>query len=169
MNSIRTILALGIVVTAPTLASAQDGTSSEPASESIPPPTGEGTSTGVDGYLFTTGFLMFGVPYSISVMEAQGSYDTGHHGNLYAPVVGPWIDLANRPSCTAAINTCDHATRTDALLIADGLFQAGGVLVMIDALFLGHRAPAIADDTKLHLTPTTYAGTGGGLNVFARF
>jgi len=167
MKSIRFVLGVAMVC-APAIAAAQDGPSPPPASPPVAISTDAGASS-INGYLFTAGFLTFGIPYATGVTYAQGSYDSGHHDNLYAPVAGPWIDLANRPSCTAAINSCDHTTRTDAILIADGLLQAGGVLVMLDALFLGHHAPVIADDTKVHFAPTTYAGTGAGLSVFARF
>jgi hypothetical protein len=157
------------IVCAPAIASAQDGTSPPPASPPVAISTDTGSS-GVDGYLFTAGLLTFGIPYAMGVTYAQGSYDSGHHGHLYAPVAGPWIDLANRPSCTVTINTCDHSTRTDATLIADGLLQAGGVLIMLDALFLGHHGSSpVADDTRVHFAPTTYAGTGAGLSAYARF
>ena len=43
-------------------------------------------------YLLTTGLLLWGVPYSIGVVQAAESSNSANQ-HLYVPIVGPWIDL----------------------------------------------------------------------------
>ena len=121
--------------------------------------------------VFATGAVVFGGTYLASVIVAGNSSEHGGHHHLYVPLAGPWLDLADRPSCDPTNTACDHETTTKVLLVADGIFQAAGVLTMLDGVLdpSRHSRTTVVTDKRVHVTPTTFAGTGGGLNVFGNF
>jgi hypothetical protein len=122
--------------------------------------------------VFLTGALVFAGTYGASVIVAGDSNEHGGHHHLYVPIAGPWLDLADRPSCDPTENRCDHETTTKVLLVADGVFQAAGILTMLDGVLdpgRRHVSHSYADNKKVHVLPTTFAGTGGGVNVFGHF
>lgn len=124
--------------------------------------------------VFTTGALVFLVSYGGSVIVAasadQEELDRGLD-RLYVPVVGPWLALDKRGSCPIEEPACDDETTAKVLLVADGVFQAAGVVTMVSGILQpsSRRVPVRTVDTKVRVTPTTLAGTGGGLQVFGRF
>jgi hypothetical protein len=122
--------------------------------------------------MFTSGALVFGLAYGASVISAAASDDERGNHRLYVPLAGPWLALSDRGSCDISRSSCDHETTVKVLLIADGIFQAAGVLAMLDGVFqptthrvVRHTAKL---DTKLHLTPATVHGDPG-VAVFGRF
>lgn len=151
-----------------------------PPQQAAPPPTTViSTQSGdadvvrdpLNAPVFATGAVVFGGTYLASVLVAGSSSEKGGHHHLYVPLAGPWLDLADRPSCDPTNTACDHETTTKVLLVADGVFQAAGVLTMLDGVLDPSRRSraAVVADKKVHVTPTTFAGTGGGLNVFGNF
>ena len=122
--------------------------------------------------MFTTGALVFAASYGASVITAASSDDNdrGNH-RLYVPVVGPWLALNDRGSCDVSQSRCDHETTAKVLLVADGVFQAAGLLGMLDGVLQpsSHRVMARTAklDTKVHVTPTV--AQGPGVAVFGRF
>src|SRR5580698_9865082 len=60
-----------------------------------PPP-----AIGTAGTLLLSGAVTFGFSYVPAVMTASES-TFAIDKQLYVPVVGPWLDLANRPNCGA--------------------------------------------------------------------
>ena len=123
--------------------------------------------------MFTTGAIVFGAAYGASVIAAASSDSNNDRGNrrLYVPVVGPWLALNDRGSCDITRSSCDHETTAKVLLIADGVFQAAGIIGMLDGVFQpsSHRVIARSAklDTKVHVTPTV--AQGPGVAVFGRF
>ncbi|HEY4240101.1 MAG TPA: hypothetical protein VGM88_09810 [Kofleriaceae bacterium] len=111
----------------------------------------------VDMPVFTSGLATFGLSYGISTAVASDSGDGRHIHDLYVPVAGPWMALADRGGCPA-IGSCDNETTKKILLVADGVFQAAGVVTMIDAFVSPpHRSVVVQSakiDTKLHFAPT---------------
>jgi len=136
-----------------------------------PAPVGDEVARPLNPSVFLTGAIVFAGTYGASVIVAGDSNEHGGHHHLYVPLAGPWLDLADRPSCDPSLNRCDRETTTKVLLVADGIFQAAGVLAMLDGILdpgsnRNHRAYV---DNKTHVVPTTFAGTGGGVNVFGHF
>jgi hypothetical protein len=122
--------------------------------------------------MFTTGALVFGLTYGASVITAAASDDERGNHRLYVPLVGPWLALNDRSDCNITRSSCDNETTAKVLLIADGVFQAAGVLAMLDGMFqpsthrvVRHTAKL---DTKVHVTPTAVRGDPG-FSVFGRF
>lgn len=121
--------------------------------------------------IFMSGALVFGASYGASVITAASTDDTRGNHRLYVPLAGPWLALNDRGSCDVLRQSCDHETTAKVLLIADGIFQAAGVIGMLDGIFqpsthriVRHRSL----DTSIHVTPATVHGDPG-VAVFGRF
>lgn len=126
--------------------------------------------------VFTTGALIFGASYGASVIAAaQASDDNRERGfdRLYIPVAGPWLALSERGECPIASTACDRETTTKVLLVANGIFQAAGVLAMIDGILEPSsrrvQVRTTEVDTKIRVTPATIGKGGSGVAVFGRF
>lgn len=63
-----------------------------------------------------------------------------HEGDkrLWIPVVGPWLDLADRPMCGNGVGRtgCGTEAFNDIMLIASGVAQSAGVAAMVASLFI---------------------------------
>ncbi len=81
-----------------------------------------GPSTG----LLASGAVIFGISYGAAVVAAAASNTDGDQ-ELYVPFVGPWTALNNHDGTTDKV-----------LLVTDGVFQALGGFLVIDA-FLNPR------------------------------
>jgi hypothetical protein len=122
--------------------------------------------------IFVSGALVFGAAYGASVITAASTDDTRGNHRLYVPLVGPWLALNDRGDCDLLRESCDHETTAKVLLIADGIFQAAGVIGMLDGIFqpsthrIVRRTAKL--DTRIHVTPATVHGDPG-VAVFGRF
>lgn len=106
--------------------------------------------------VFATGALVFAGTYGASAIVAASSDHPGAD-RLYVPVVGPWLALNDWGDCPIDEPRCDTNTTNKVLLVADGVFQAGGVITMITGLLspTTHTVyQRTADATKAKLTPT---------------
>ena len=83
--------------------------------------------------VFATGAVVLGGSYASSAWIASTSDHEGA-SQLYLPVVGPWLALSDWGACPLDEPRCDRATTDKVLLVADGVFQAAGVITMITAL-----------------------------------
>jgi hypothetical protein len=117
--------------------------------------------------VFTTGALTFLGSYGASVIYAGSSEHAGAD-RLYVPVVGPWLALNDWGDCPITNENCDNTTTAKVLLVADGVFQAAGVITMLDGILepSSHRAVmrTAKVDTKVHVSPTH-----NGFAVFGHF
>ena len=126
--------------------------------------------------VFATGALVFAATYGASVITAATTdNDRGNH-RLYVPVVGPWLALNDRGSCDITRITCDHETTAKVLLIADGVFQAAGIVGMLDGILQpsSHREVLTTGkiDKKTRVRPTMVSSASGsapGLAVLGHF
>lgn len=137
-------------------------------------PAAEQTAyTGPNRALISSGILTFGLSYIPSVVvAAESSRSADHH--LYVPVVGPWLDLGDRPGCGAGSIACDTETTNKVLLVADGIFQGLGVVTTVVGFLVPERAEVVTttaqnDKPSLHLTPAQFGSSGYGLAAFGRF
>jgi hypothetical protein len=87
------------------------------------------STTEPNGDLIATGVFTFGLPYTASIIVATQSNRSADN-YLYAPVAGPWLDLANRGECPQSA-ACGNETAFRALLIANGVLQGVGVLQVL--------------------------------------
>jgi hypothetical protein len=91
-------------------------------------------ATGPNPFLFNSGLVIFGLSYAPALVVAVNS-DRSEDKLLYAPVIGPWLDLAARDDDNKA-----HKT----LLVVDGLFQTIGALEIVASLFWINAGSSVA-------------------------
>ncbi len=122
-------------------------------------------SHGPNAFLFHSGLITTGLSYTPALVVAVNS-DRSEDKYLYAPFVGPWLDLAS-PDDDSKVN------RT--LLVVDGVFQTIGALQLIAAFMFidsGSNDVASTDDdaivTQAALAPARLADDGYGLVAVGR-
>lgn len=108
--------------------------------------------------VFATGALIFAGSYGASAIVASTSEHVGAD-RLYVPVVGPWLALNDWGDCPIEQPRCDENTTEKVLLVADGVFQAAGVITMLTGLLSpsSHTvvgSPRTVADTKVRVRPT---------------
>lgn len=145
-----------------------------PASEPAPAgedPHYEEVADSYNAAMFTSGALVFAASYGASAIVASQDSNRGNN-RLFVPVLGPWLALGDRGSCDINKSSCDHETTAKVLLVADGIFQAAGIVGMLDAVIQPgtHRVAAhvARNDKKIHVTPTVTNGSPG-LAALGRF
>lgn len=118
--------------------------------------------------LIASGLLTFGITYGASAIVASTS-NLDADKRLYIPVVGPWLDLSQRPDCGPALDrSCDGETTNKVLLVADGIFQSLGVLQVIGGFLMPEtRTVSTTTTAKVKVIPT--AGRMTGLAVVGQF
>jgi hypothetical protein len=126
--------------------------------------------------VFATGALVFVATYGASVITAATTDNERGNDRLYVPVVGPWLALNDRGSCDITRSACDHETTAKVLLIADGVFQAAGIVGMLDGLLQpsSHREVLVTGkiDRKTRVRPTMVSsatGSSPGIAVLGHF
>lgn len=115
--------------------------------------------------VFATGALVFAGSYGASAIVA-GSSDHPGADRLYVPIVGPWLALNDWGDCPITQPRCDNNTTDKVLLVADGVFQAAGVVTMLSGLLspTHHTVYRGRMAEKTRVTPTH-----NGFAVVGRF
>jgi hypothetical protein len=129
-----------------------------------------GPSTG----LLVSGALTFGLTYGAgAVVAATSDRDADHH--MFVPIAGPWMALFDRGDCGGTTGrSCDTETTYKVLIVADGVGQALGTIMVVDA-FLNpatktvSRTTASKDKPTLHLTPAAMGAGGYGMFAVGSF
>jgi hypothetical protein len=115
-----------------------------------------------DALLAVTGLVIFGVPYGASTYVAATSNVSSDQW-LYAPIIGPWADLINRGGCTTTGCRGDVTSATLGLVM-DGLFQAGGAVIIATTFLSPGKPPASAYARSSPPKPRTRIAPTGGRN-----
>jgi hypothetical protein len=149
--------ALAYAAPAPAQSAPQAGAAAEPPKA--------GGSSGPNRAVLGTGVLALILSYVPAVVVASGS-NVSADKDLYAPVAGPWIDLASRPSCGPGAIACNTETGNKVLLIADGLFQAWGLIATAISFVVSEHPSTTSSVT---IAPTPVGAAGGGLTAVGRF
>lgn len=116
--------------------------------------------------LITTGLVTFGLSYVPALVVAGTSTNSADH-NLYIPVVGPWMDIANRQGCGGEGGpSCTTETTNRVLIGVSGVFQGVGAVMTVLGLLTPERheivTAAKADKPTLQISPAS-VGTGYGM------
>ena len=126
--------------------------------------------------VFATGAAVFALSYGASVVTAATTDNDRGNNRLYVPVVGPWLALKDRGPCDILKSSCDHETTAKVLLIADGVFQAAGIIGMLDGLLQPSTRRVLVTqnkvDTKTRVRPTvigSVSGSAPGVSVRGHF
>ncbi len=86
--------------------------------------------------------------------------------DLYIPIVGPWINIAERNG-----NQYKDNTRDTLLIAGSGVLQGVGALMAVTSFFVPEKVPAAriqAGNVKMEITPQAGAG-GGGIGAVGVF
>ena len=119
--------------------------------------------------LFTGGAVMFGASYGAAVLAASQS-DNEADERLYVPLVGPWLDLADRSDCDIESSSCDDETTEKVLIVADGVFQAGGAALMIGSFLFPRTVHESAPLSAMrHVKPIRVGTSGRGFAFTGTF
>ncbi len=123
--------------------------------------------------LLGTGLIVLGGSYIPSVIVAAAN-NTSYDNHLYIPVVGPWLDLGNRPSCGGFGQTgCGTEDGYKALLIIDGVAQGVGAVATVLGLVVPQRhttmVVAKADKPTVHVLPAQLNRDAYGVAAFGNF
>jgi hypothetical protein len=163
-------VAFGVML-APSWAMAEEKPEERGGGMAVKPPSAD-----VVGYqkfrphrpLMSTGAGLFVGTYATSAIVAAVN-DNDADRNLYIPVVGPWLDLADR-QCDN--RTCDNEGWSKAALIASGVLQGAGVAVAVASAFLPEKIneEKVATTTpSLRVAPGLVGARGYGLALLATF
>jgi hypothetical protein len=128
---------------------------------------GDDDSRGPNAFLFNSGLITTGLSYTPALIVAVNS-DRSEDKYLYAPFVGPWLDLAARDGGSKLQNT---------LLVVDGVFQAIGAIQIIASFTYmdgGDGATTTADASSSFIsqaavTPAMLSEDGYGVVAVGRF
>jgi hypothetical protein len=128
----------------------------------------EGESRGPSWGLISSGLVVFAGTYTASFAVAATSSHAGDKA-LYVPIVGPWLDIANR--CPGA---CNGDVGDKVLLGFDGVFQAIGALSVVSGFLMPRRhvhnvMAGGASDLSLHVVPASYGRGTPGLAMVGTF
>ncbi len=117
--------------------------------------------------LLSTGVGIFVIGYGASAVTAAIS-DRDADKKLFIPVVGPWLDLAER-DCDR--NPCgSNEDLNKAMIITSGAVQGAGVLLGIGSLFIPEKVETrrVAAKPEVRLTPVSL-GRGAGFGAVGTF
>jgi hypothetical protein len=139
--------------------------------ESSPPAAVESSGVLPNRALLRSGVFTLGVSYVPALVVAIES-DHPADNRLYAPVVGPWLDLANRGDCDG---DCDGETVNKVLLVTDGVFQGIGALQILGSFIFPETNAAVTvagsdgePAVSFRVMPTKIA-RGSGLVAYGEF
>jgi hypothetical protein len=140
-------------------------------------PSAPATVETVAGYhgpnriLLSAGIATFGLAYTPAVVVAAESPLTADK-SLYAPVAGPWVDLANRPDCGPRVS-CDLEMVNKVLIATNGVFQGLGALATVTSfIFPEHHTKTVVgtnDQPTIQLTPVRLGSDGYGAAAVGSF
>jgi hypothetical protein len=148
-------------------------TPSTPTGTMTPPPSRETTTLRQavrpnKAYLYTGGGLFLGsyvttaVVTGVAANEDKPTVDR----NLYIPVVGPWIHLANDA------RTESNSTGDTLLVVGSGIAQGAGIGLIIASFFIPEHVDAAtiqAGNVRMNVTPMAVGRGGSGIGAVGTF
>ena len=116
----------------------------------------------------------FGVAINTRIVSGAAivGSESDHQGDkhLYVPILGPWLDLADRGGCDNITNTnCDGETTNKVLLVADGVIQAAGAIEIVAGLLTPTHHHGYVRTAKVQVRPRSLGHGNPGLVVFGQF
>lgn len=124
--------------------------------------------------LLSTGVGIFVVSYGASAVAGAIS-DRDSDKNLFIPVVGPWMDLADR-NCSTSEPCGNREDINKAMIITSGVVQGAGVLMALGSLIIPETTTVTENRThaknknkpSVSVSPVSF-GMGAGLGAVGRF
>jgi len=112
-------------------------------------------------WLITGGLVLTGSYVTTAAFAVQSDHTPDK--NLLIPIVGPWINLADR-QCSG----CTNETRNEALVIGSGVLQAVGAAFIVTGFLVPERIEAATiqmGSVRMNIAPTQTPGGMGALAV----
>ena len=116
-------------------------------------------------YLYTGGILLLGSYVPTAAVAAANGRDSDR--NLWIPVVGPWLNLADR-QCDG----CSNEEWNDVLIAASGVGQGIGVLMVGASLLVPEHVPTAtiqAGNVRMNVMPANLGRNAAGLGAVGTF
>lgn len=127
------------------------------------------TSSWVNTPLLITSSVVLVGAYVPMMIVGATSERPSDQTNLYYPVVGPWMNLADR-QCD--VRQCSNEGLNKAALITDGIFQGLGAIGIVTSFFLPNKATRnwyLIGNQSVHVAPTRLGVAGYGLGATGTF
>lgn len=112
-------------------------------------------------WLITGGLVLTGSYVTTAAFAVQSDHTPDK--NLLIPIVGPWLNLADR-QCSG----CTNETRNEALVIGSGVLQAIGAGFIVTGFLVPERIEAATiqmGSVRMNIAPTQTPGGMGALAV----
>jgi hypothetical protein len=120
--------------------------------------------------MLVSGLTLLVAPYVAGVIVASTN-DLHADNKLYIPVVGPWLDLSERP-CSFGSDCSTSDNIGSALLIGSGVAQGLGVILTAASFVTPERhmttSPVAAQKPHVSFSPVSYR-RGGGVSAVGTF
>lgn len=133
---------------APRVASADEPEAVHRYSDDRRPPPAAKVQTLLTGAAVTAGFYLPALGASYLWSDVKGSED------LRIPIVGPWLQVGQTQLCSdlPREQRCQTGLRIIGAILAglDGVGQAGGVLILLDGLFMSTAASTSVSTMQRH-------------------
>jgi hypothetical protein len=112
--------------------------------------------------------------YAPAVFVATAHNNNDYDNHLYIPVVGPWLDLGNRPACGGFGQiACGSEDGFKALLIVDGAVQGLGAAATVLGLVVPEKRTTLvtAKDERptIRVLPARVSRDGYGVTAIGNF
>jgi hypothetical protein len=165
MRSPKLLIASATMLACTSLAgvSFADNTTTPPATTGANSASGESTvvynKRRPNKALLITGSALLVGTY-VTTAALAGANGPEQDKNLYIPVVGPWLNLADRTTASGRAGD----TRDTVLIAGSGVLQGAGAALLITSFFVPEKVPAArisAGNVKMQITPTAAPGAGG--------
>ncbi len=127
------------------------------------------TTSWVNRPLLITSAIVLVASYVPMASVAYTSERPADQTNLYYPVVGPWMNLADR-QCD--LRSCNNETLNKVLLVADGIGQGLGAIGVVSSFFLPGKTTRhwyLIGDERVHAGPTRVGVAGYGFGATGMF
>jgi len=118
--------------------------------------------------LITSSVILVG-SYVPAAAVAYSSERPADQTNLYYPVVGPWMNLADR-QCD--VSTCNNEGLNKTLLIASGVGQGLGAIGLVASIFVPGKSTRnwyLIGNDKVHAGPQRMGNQGYGFVANGEF
>lgn len=116
--------------------------------------------------MLTTGGAIIAASYIPAVVVAATS-DRSADKNLYIPVAGPWLDLAERGGCGP--NPCGDEAIYKGLIVTAGLAHLVGVGLVVGSFLVPEERTVTVGSTKPKLVPAQFGKSGAGFALVGQF
>jgi hypothetical protein len=134
------------------------------------PTEGETYTTRPNWLLLGPGIGIFGGTYATSLVVGLQSRRVADE-RLYVPLVGPWIDLANRNCAAVSCSKSENLYR--ALIVGSGVLQTAGAVMITLGVLVPRKERTLTGlgypVGTWHVTPARIGATGDGIAVDGTF